>query len=51
MMAETNEMERCIDSCLTCYRTCVKTAMTHCLEVGGEHVEMASSAIGKTGTQ
>ncbi len=39
MHPEANEMERCIDSCLSCYRMCVKTAMTHCLEAGGEHVE------------
>lgn len=39
MNAEAIEMERCIDSCLSCYRMCVKTAMNHCLETGGEHVE------------
>lgn len=39
MNAEANDVDRCIDSCLSCYRTCVKTAMRHCLEMGGEHVE------------
>ena len=39
MNAEANDVDRCIDSCLSCYRTCVKTAMRRCLEMGGEHVE------------
>ncbi|MEN4920918.1 four-helix bundle copper-binding protein [Achromobacter spanius] len=38
MNAVANEMESCIDSCLACYRQCVRTAMHHCLEAGGEHV-------------
>ncbi|HZW11967.1 MAG TPA: four-helix bundle copper-binding protein [Noviherbaspirillum sp.] len=29
----------CIDACLHCYRTCLQTAMNHCLETGGRHVE------------
>lgn len=32
-------MQACIDACLDCYRTCLSTAMNHCLEMGGEHVE------------
>lgn len=32
-------MQQCIDACLECYRTCLSTAMNHCLEMGGEHVE------------
>lgn len=32
-------MQECIDACLHCYRTCLQTAMTHCLEMGGAHVE------------
>jgi hypothetical protein len=35
------EMTRCIETCLGCYKTCVSTAMNHCLEVGGKHVEPA----------
>jgi hypothetical protein len=27
----------CIDACLDCHKTCLGTAMTHCLEEGGEH--------------
>jgi len=35
----SSEMSRCVDICLSCYRTCLQTAMDHCLEMGGEHVE------------
>jgi hypothetical protein len=34
-------MQSCIDDCLRCYRTCLSTAMSHCLEAGGKHVEPA----------
>ncbi len=33
------EMQSCIDACLGCYQTCFSMAMTHCLEMGGQHVE------------
>jgi hypothetical protein len=33
------EMQQCIDQCLSCYSTCLSTAMNHCLELGGAHVE------------
>lgn len=33
------EMQSCIDECLKCYQTCLGMASTHCLEVGGKHVE------------
>ena len=33
------KLERCIHACLGCYQTCLGTAMNHCLEVGGAHVE------------
>jgi hypothetical protein len=32
-------MTRCIDLCMSCYRTCLAMAMNHCLETGGKHVE------------
>jgi hypothetical protein len=32
------DMRACIDACLDCYKICLGTAMTHCLEHGGEHV-------------
>jgi hypothetical protein len=34
-----SEMQQCIDQCLNCYKTCLQTAMNHCLETGGKHVE------------
>ena len=33
------EMQSCIDECLRCHSLCLGTAMTHCLEAGGRHVE------------
>ena len=35
------DMQNCVDECLACYKTCLGTAMTHCLEMGGKHVEPA----------
>ena len=32
-------MRDCIDRCLSCYQTCLSTAMNHCLELGGAHAE------------
>lgn len=37
--ATTNDLQQCIDECLNCYRTCLHTAMNHCLQMGGRHVE------------
>jgi hypothetical protein len=34
-----SELQTCIEDCLRCYRTCRQTAMDHCLETGGPHVE------------
>jgi len=34
-------MTRCVETCLSCYKTCLSTAMNHCLEAGGKHVEPA----------
>jgi len=31
--------EQCIADCLRCYQSCMQTAMGHCLETGGRHVE------------
>lgn len=33
------KMQDCIDECLRCYQVCLRMAMNHCLETGGEHVE------------
>lgn len=35
----SSEMQECIRACLGCYEICRGTAMKHCLEVGGKHVE------------
>ena len=32
-------MQSCIDACTKCYQVCLQTAMNHCLETGGKHVE------------
>jgi hypothetical protein len=37
-MALSPEMQKCVDLCLDCYKTCLGMAMNHCLETGGEHV-------------
>ena len=29
----------CIDACHHCHHMCVQTAMNHCLDMGGKHVE------------
>ena len=39
MTHNSNAMKACVDECLACYRTCLGMAMTHCLEIGGEHVK------------
>lgn len=36
-----NNMQSCIDACTQCYQTCLQTAMNHCLDRGGKHVEPA----------
>ena len=33
------EMQQCVDLCQACATTCFTTAMNHCLEEGGKHVE------------
>jgi hypothetical protein len=35
----TPEMQSCIDDCMRCHQTCLNMALTHCLEMGGQHVE------------
>jgi hypothetical protein len=32
-------MQSCIDACERCYQVCYQTALNHCLEMGGKHVE------------
>jgi len=37
----SSEMQGCINASTNCHQVCLSTAMGHCLEVGGEHVEQA----------
>jgi hypothetical protein len=41
--AETDSavMVRCVEECERCHRTCLRTAMTYCLEQWGDHLEPA----------
>jgi hypothetical protein len=32
-------MQACIEACSHCHQICLQTAMNHCLEAGGKHVE------------
>lgn len=34
----SQDMQACIDACLTCYSTCMET-VHHCLMLGGKHAE------------
>lgn len=33
------DMQTCIDACHDCHVSCLSMAMTHCLEMGGEHAD------------
>lgn len=33
------DMQACIEACQHCHNICLQTAMTHCLHMGGQHVE------------
>jgi hypothetical protein len=37
----TKEMQACAQECLNCHSVCLGQAMTHCLEMGGDHVAPA----------
>lgn len=32
-------MQPCIEACTHCHQVCLQTAMTHCLQIGGKHIE------------
>lgn len=34
-----HDEQQCIEHCMHCHRVCIETAMNHCLESGGRHVE------------
>lgn len=38
-MESAPDMQDCIDACANCHQACLQTALTHCLQVGGRHVE------------
>lgn len=35
----SRSMQECIDACKQCHDTCLRMAMTHCLQMGGRHAE------------
>ncbi len=35
----SQNMQSCIDACDQCHRMCLQSAMNHCLEADGKHVE------------
>lgn len=35
----SGHLQNCIESCQHCHDTCLQSAMTHCLQEGGPHVE------------
>lgn len=35
----SSEMQQCIQNCLDCHSTCLHMAATHCLQMGGPHVQ------------
>ena len=35
----SHDMQACIDACSHCHQICLQTAMNHCLESGGKHLE------------
>lgn len=34
-----HDIQACITACNHCHQVCLQTAMNHCLETGGKHVE------------
>jgi len=34
-----HSIQECIADCKRCHETCLRMAMTHCLQMGGRHVE------------
>jgi hypothetical protein len=39
MQHQSPEVQACIDECLKCHSTCLGMLMTHCLPMGGKHME------------
>jgi hypothetical protein len=38
-VTNSDAMQHCIEQCTRCHQTCLTTALTHCLDQGGRHVE------------
>lgn len=38
-MSQPTGMQECIDACKHCHDTCLRMALTHCLQMGGRHAE------------
>lgn len=38
-IVDERQIEQCIEACLNCHTTCLKTAMQPCLELGGKHTK------------
>ncbi|MCC7092003.1 four-helix bundle copper-binding protein [Nitrosomonas sp. JL21] len=36
---DKHDIQACISACNHCHQVCLQTAMNHCLETGGKHVE------------
>ena len=36
---DKHDIQACIAACTHCHQVCLQTAMNHCLESGGKHVE------------
>lgn len=34
-----SDAQSCIDACTQCHRLCLQTALNHCLELGGKHID------------
>ena len=41
MAQPSPELQPCIERCQACHAVCLQMAATHCLQVGGKHVEPA----------
>ncbi len=37
--ASHERMQGCVETCTHCHQICLHSAMTHCLDAGGKHVE------------